>query len=783
MAKGYEYPMKQLCRVAGLVLSLLVLAVSAPAEEPETHQLGPTGLAGTLAKNAIQVTKVDQGSPAEGKVKVGDEIIGAGTSKFKTDIRRELADAVDAAETENAGGKLTLILKGGLNVDLQLTVLGSYRATAPYDCPKSSKIIERAAEAILKAGKIDQGVCRTDLLGLMATGEKKYIDAVADAIHKADWVKPDVEKIEAVLRGDEDMGYVGWYWGYNLIALGEYYLLTKDESVLPAITTYAVSLARGQDAGGLWGHRMATPKRNGRLPGYAQMNQPCLSSFLGLLMAEKCGIKDPALDKGIEKTYAYFASFVGRGSFNYGVHGPNTANYNNNGTSGSAALCMSIKGNKEGAQFFSRMTATSYDGMEKGHASTFFNPLWTPLGASLSGPEVTRMFFGNSLWLQTMYRKWDGGFSRNGGGQRAGSQTGVALLTYCLPRKVLLITGRNSDESIWVKGKEAAEVVGMSKIDFKSKSADELINLFGNPFPQVARQAVWALRDKEGDFTPRLLKMMKEGTKKEKQSAIEYFGWQCPTNTALAAMETIGSVLRDTKENPEVRADAAGSLSILGTNAYKYYGDIVKFAAEERPEDKFGDIDWSVGKSLNTLCADPFNAGLVTDKDVFYKVALKLGANKRQHVRADGMRMLAGMPLEDFYRVGDAVMHIIKDEDPTYHSYHSPGGPVGSAIEVFANLKIKEGIPLSLGILDMEGGKGSFKIRAVMDSLANYGGNAREMLEQIKADKRFEGVDKNPKLSRSWNGMIMAIEQDKNPAQKMMTFEEAKQYGVKKSKQ
>ena len=37
--------------------------------------------------------------------------------------------------------------------------------------------------------------------------------------------------------------------GYSLVLLSEYYLLTGDEYVRPAIKTYAVALAKGQDAG------------------------------------------------------------------------------------------------------------------------------------------------------------------------------------------------------------------------------------------------------------------------------------------------------------------------------------------------------------------------------------------------------------------------------------------------------------------------------------------------------------------------------------------------------
>lgn len=132
--------------------------------------------------------------------------------------------------------------------------------------------------------KIHETSWQMQLMLLMATGEQKYIDVVAKDIREADWAKPDADKIEQLLKGDIDMGDVGWYWGYHLITLSEYYLLTKDAS---------------------------------------------------------------DLKKAIKKTHAFYASFVGRGALPYGVHGPKTHHYNNNGTSGSAALCMSLVGNTE----------------------------------------------------------------------------------------------------------------------------------------------------------------------------------------------------------------------------------------------------------------------------------------------------------------------------------------------------------------------------------------------------------------------------------------------------
>jgi len=766
------------CRSSGAAVILIagVLAAGAAhARGAAEHQLGPTGLIGTISKTTVKVTKVEKGSPADGKVKVGDEIIGAGESNFKKNVRHEMADAIDEAEKEEAGGRLTLTLKGGKKVTLKLEVLGSYSDTAPYDCPKSEKIIARAAEYLVKSGRADRGCLHPGLLGLMATGEQKYIDVVAKIIQDAKWAKPNPDDFNALLAGDKDMGYVGWYWGYILITLSEYHLLTGDESVLPAIKTYAVSLARGQDAGGLWGHRMATVKRNGRLPGYAQMNQNSLTCFMGMLLARKCGIDDPKLIEGIERTHAFYATFIGKGAFNYGVHGPNTRTYNNNGTSGSGALCMSFKGNRKGAAFFSKLASTSYGGLETGHASIFFNPLWTPLGANVTGPEVTKRYFKKSRWLQTMYRSWEGNFTFNGKQYKEGDQSGVALLAYCLPRRAIYITGKNADKSLWLNAKAATEAVEMSQIDYKSKSNDELMALAKHPIPQVSRAAGGTLCGRRDALTPTWIKFLKEGTSEEKQLAIGQYGWWIPIDKRLPRVDDIGAILRDTNEKLEVRVAAAGSLAHMGKPAHKYYMDMVRLAAEDRPWDRFGDIDWSLGGSINTLCKEPFKEGLVTDKALLYKVALKLANFKRQHVRADGLRMIAEIPLEDFHLVADTVMHIIKDRDPTYHSYHSPGGPVGAAITILANLGIKEGMQYTLDVLDTDSGKWGFKVRMVCSVLGKYGANAKPFLDKLRADARLKNVEKG-KFRGGWNAMVKAIEGGKT-RRKLISFEEAKRAG------
>jgi Family of unknown function (DUF6288) len=409
----------------------------------------------------------------------------------------------------------------------------------------------------------------------------------------------------------------------------------------------------------------------------------------------------------------------------------------------------------------------SHGGLETGHATHAFNAMWTPLGVALAGPEATTRFFREARWLYTMYRSWDGRMTFVGENGGSPDWSSAMVLPLTLGRRHLLITGRDADPSLWMNAEEAAKTLALSKTDYQNSSVDELIELAGSPIPQLSGPAIAKLREMDGDFIPKLVHMMKEGTKPRKIGAINFFGQGCSKETAMARLDDLGSILRNEKEDKDVRVAAAAALAPLGEPAWKHYGDIVSLVAADKPDDRFGDADQALGLHLNSLCKTPFAAGLVTDKKAFYNAALKLANHKRQHARAEGLRMLAGMPVEDFHLVADTVMHVIEDKDPTYHSYHSPGGPVTAAITILANLHIEEGIQYALDIPNKPYGKEMFKVVACWTALTPYGGNAKAALDKIRIEGEATG-----RHAGTYNAMVKAIDEDKNPP-KMITFKEA----------
>jgi hypothetical protein len=193
-----------------------------------------------------------------------------------------------------------------------------------------------------------------------------------------------------------------------------------------------------------------------------------------------------------------------------------------------------------------------------------------------------------------------------------------------------------------------------------------------------------------------------------------------------------------------------------------------------KPEDKLGKIDEQLGTAISTLCKDPYAAGVVKDKNLFYEVVHKLMDHKRTSGRIAGTALIVKIPLGDFHRVADKVQYIIADKDLTYHSYHNLGAK-NNCISILANLNIEGGIEAAFATLDDPNGKAGFKMRLIMDVLPKYGANARHVLPKLKT--AYAG-----KFEDQWDAMVKKIESLPATTNKMITLEEAKHYNQDKHK-
>ena len=414
--------------------------------------LGATGLRGwifcdqlvTSDARQIAVTQVEKGSPAEGVLAVGDVILGVGGKPFSHDPRTELGKALTLAESEAGQGQLTLTRwRAGSSeeVALKLPVLGTYSATAPFDCLKSKRILEEGCRALARrmddpsyARSLDAIPRSLNALALLASGDTHHL--------------PLIRREVAWASQYESNDMATWYFGYVMLLLSEYQLATGDASFMPGLKRLALEAARGQSAVGSWGHKFARP--DGRLYGYGMMNSPGVPLTISLVLARKAGVQDPAVDLAIERSARLMRFYIHKGAIPYGDHHPWIETHEDNGKCGMAAVLFNLIDESKGAEFFSRMSVASH-GSERdcGHTGNFFNLLWAMPGIAQSGPNATGAWMAEfGSWYFDLARRWDHGYRHQGPPEpehdsyEGWDATGSYLLAYAMPLKKLYLTGK-----------------------------------------------------------------------------------------------------------------------------------------------------------------------------------------------------------------------------------------------------------------------------------------------------------------------------------------------------
>lgn len=563
------------------------LTAGGKPDDASAVPLGPTGMRGwiyhqhldTSEARQILVTVVEKGSPADGKLQLKDVILGASgngrdPAAFDSDARLQLAEAINDAEARDPAELRLLVWRKGKTqvLPLKLRTMGTYSATAPFDCPKSAKILEEALDHLAK--QEDFGRFEWAMLGLLAGNDPanpKSAQRMESVRRRLPEMLLSKEEIDAIMSGEiETDSKAPWRRGHTLIVLAEYYLQTKDKSVLPTIEACALSIANGQSIYGTMGHLYQRPNEDGSrgsITGYGPVNSAALPALLGLVLARECGIDRPELEPAIQRGATFFAYYAGKGAIPYGEHNPLFKGHENNGKSGQVALIMRrVDGREKESAFFAKMAAASFLQREGGHTGPYFNYQWAPLGAYAGSREALIMHFKHIRWHLDLCRRWDGGFafSKMLGKKDVPDYSGLdpivpALLTYAAPLRQLVITGKGLEDELLDKADvEQAEFAAL--YDSGKRSEKELVSDLSCWSPKVKFDAAAALVERAADtneLVPVLVAKAKDSKSPARVGALWALG---RTENALAA-RVLAESLSD--KDPLVRFVAAESMRLL----------------------------------------------------------------------------------------------------------------------------------------------------------------------------------------------------------------------------
>ena len=780
--------------IASVVLALVVGVTAAPPStvsnpdftkgepipEGATHDwnLGPTGARGWMYSNKLEtsearqimVTSVETGSPADGVLEPGDVILGAGGRLFKTDPRTELGRAIGLAE--KSSGRLVLInWRDGRRkrVTVKLPTLGRYAATAPFDCPKSTKILEQGCAALAgeMAANPEKGTpierCY-NALALLASGNPDYLPLV----------RQQVEAFSTYSDLERRSLHSWWYGPINLL-MAEYVLATGDRTFMPELERITMEIVNGQSEVGSWGHRMV--QDNGRLSGYGMMNAPGLPMTISLVLARKAGVEHPELDEAIEKSARLMRFYVGKGSVPYGDHHPWIETHDDNGKNGAAAVLFNLLDDAEAAEYFSRMSVASHGNeRDNGHTGNYFNMLWAMPGVALSGSNASGAWMEEFGWYYDLGRRWDGTFQHQGPPQakpdsyRNWDATGAMLLAYAQPLDRIHLTGRAPSTAPAVDRRTADDLVADGRDwgsrtrlqTWSDRSDRQLFRNLESWSPVVRERAAIELARRDGDPNAMLRKMLRRDDPYPRlgacQAAIMLKGRAAPL------VDDLRTAL--TSDDLWFRVKAAEAIAAIGGPAMPALPDLLAMLAEP------ADASDPRGMEQRYLCFALFDRrdGMLgrsldgVDRDALLAAVAAGLENEDGRARGAIGSVYRNLSFEAITPLLPAIHEAILEPAPSGIMFAD--GIRLAGLDLFAEHGIEEGVPWCVTMVDPERWGMGNRIERCLNALRVYGSAARSQIPRLKA-LQAELVE------RKWNperlekvdipGRIRELEKDDAP--------------------
>jgi len=686
------------------------------------RSMGPTGLWGevyaqNMANGAsrdarqFRVTKVEAGSPAEGKMQVGDVVIGASGRNFDSDARKLLAAAIEKAEETNGNLSLQVWREGRtFNQSLNLKVMGAYDPENPFNCAYTDAVIDQMASHVVK-GNTSVFMRTLSALGMLATGKEELMPQVRALAHE---LCIDQKTNEPITFEVSSNGRRVWGTSYRLIFLAEYYLATGDETVLPAIRTLGVGGAKGQSGVGSYGHRFSSRMPDGGyhgpLEGYGAINNAGLSMLTGIVLASKCGIEHPEITDAIARGKRFFDFFVEHGGIPYGDHWAGTEYFENNGTSGLSAIVFGLMGDARGQRFFSAMAvASAPTGREEGHQGSYWSYLWSTLGAARAGKAGLNAAFAETRYLRTLERRWDGQVidPSNIGPTKYGSRgdvTGERLLLMSLGRKNTYFTGKNMEVKNPLEGPELANTLAAGRLIYhpearKALSEEAIFTLLRHELPAARITAAKAMQEQKLDRVDRLIEMINDPDRYARYGAcagLAYAGG----NSEKAGDALLLRMVQD--EDILFRFFAVDALSSGKGQSYGLHGAaakavpvLLKLASEPAPNDPRGHLTWRISEALFDGRID-----LLKSYPPKMPVAERLLVDSlRQFLLNENGRARSAVPLdalteEQLFQLWDGIYQATRNNAPSGIMFSKRVRTRGMA--VMAQYRIKEGLDLML---------------------------------------------------------------------------------------
>lgn len=450
------------------------------------YNLGITGVRVELVAEQpthLVVRHVFADSPAEGKVKVGDHVVGAGGARFEVPhqdgygmevfgARGPIGDFARALERcAEAGNRLELeLLRGKKELDVVLalgTEHGAFGANYPADCKLSARLLDGLLAYLLESqgddGSFGDPVVDTFApLALLSSGTRAHLAAV----------ERNARFHARTTRAKDQGDLINWRYMTAAIVLCEYFLATGERWVLPELeevrdflySTQYLSLAQlnpevknshpdswptteAQQHGG-WGH-------NPGFEGYGPIAMITAQGALAFALMERCGV---AIER---ERYEAACAFLARGTGTngyvwYADEAAGDEDWADLGRTGAAAIALSlspwdVEAQRDRARRHAVLIGLHPESYPDTHASPILGMGYAALGAWLEPASFRRLMDANRWWF-TLARCGDGTFyyqpNRDSSGYGSDSRLSASAVTafvFSIPARRLALTGKTRE--------------------------------------------------------------------------------------------------------------------------------------------------------------------------------------------------------------------------------------------------------------------------------------------------------------------------------------------------
>lgn len=775
---------------AGAIAALKVDTASSPLYT-ETYNLGATGMRGwiyigggngadgTITVSSRQILVTVASAPANAVMAVDDVILGAmagsdGTVPlFTSDARKAFGAAITEAEKNGAGTLRVKRWRAGVTTDVNIpmTIMGDYTDTAPYSCPKSALILANARASLVSQLVANANFLTKDWAG--AISALALLGGVPPEDPNYATVQSRLQTFARTLAATTpDLAVVStWSWGYIGMFLSEYYLSTGDANVVSGLNNYTVALAKIQSRYGTYGHsgslRNADGSFHGTVGPYGPVNQAGLPAVIAIVLGKKAlqaagQAIDPEIDPAIQRGSDFFAWYVNKGPIPYGEHEPFMSGHSSNGKDSLCAVLFGLQPSRTAeTEYFARMTTASFNGREYGHTGQGFSYLWSAMGANMGGPLAVAGYLKPVRWHLDLERRTDGSFVYDGGeqygagktadgtylgssGYYAMNPTACYVLSYGVPLARLYITGKNALPANTLDATKVANAVAAAtfNLDAPSFTTTQLIDALSEYDPVVRNYAAIELakRSLSAAEINTLIGMITSTNANSRMGACQTLG--------LLKNATALPLITQRLSDPDlwVRAKAANALRSYDAATASTQRDAMLSAFTANATNP-NVIDWSDPIQITNgylgfaLFGDAVDGGtnigsytINASKSLLYP-AVKAGLKQPDSKARFGSTRFCydRLTLADVQALMPDLVEVIQSESQADTMWSM--NPRDLGISTLAKYKIREGIPLALGLQEVPDGfgwnAGVFQSSG-LKALVAYGDAARWTLPALR---------------------------------------------------